>query len=109
MAKDGPTALERLINGILPENPVYRQLLGMCPTLAVTGNMKAAMTMSGARRLCMETTTRTADAVSSTTLTRLAGSKNVQPARPTSPRGPMIRGLGGRLGSGVSGDAARSG
>jgi len=48
MAKDGPTALERLINGILPENPVYRQLLGMCPTLAVTGNMKAAMTMSGA-------------------------------------------------------------
>ena len=48
MAKDGPTPLERFINGILPENPVYRQLLGMCPTLAVTGNMKAAMTMSGA-------------------------------------------------------------
>ncbi|MHC4982825.1 MAG: electron transport complex subunit RsxE [Planctomycetota bacterium] len=48
MAKEGPTSLERFINGILPENPVYRQLLGMCPTLAVTGNMKAAMTMSGA-------------------------------------------------------------
>jgi len=48
MAKDGPAPLERFINGILPENPVYRQLLGMCPTLAVTGNMKAAMTMSGA-------------------------------------------------------------
>ncbi len=48
MAKDGPTPTERFINGILPENPVYRQLLGMCPTLAVTGNMKAAMTMSGA-------------------------------------------------------------
>ena len=48
MAKDGPTALERFLNGILPENPVYRQLLGMCPTLAVTGNMKAAMTMAGA-------------------------------------------------------------
>ena len=48
MAKDGPTPLERFLQGILPENPVYRQLLGMCPTLAVTGNMKAAMTMSGA-------------------------------------------------------------
>jgi len=48
MASEGPTALERLINGILPENPVYRQLLGMCPTLAVTGGMKPAMTMAGA-------------------------------------------------------------
>jgi electron transport complex protein RnfE len=48
MANDGPTPLERFINGILPENPVYRQVLGMCPTLAVTGNMKAAMTMSAA-------------------------------------------------------------
>jgi len=48
MAKDGPTATERFLLGILPENPVYRQLLGMCPTLAVTGNMKAAMTMSAA-------------------------------------------------------------
>jgi Na+-translocating ferredoxin:NAD+ oxidoreductase subunit E len=45
---DGPTPLERFIHGVLPENPVYRQLLGMCPTLAVTGNMKAAMTMSAA-------------------------------------------------------------
>jgi len=48
MAKDEPTPLERFIRGILPENPVYRQLLGMCPTLAVTASMKAAMTMSGA-------------------------------------------------------------
>ncbi|UCH33155.1 MAG: electron transport complex subunit RsxE [Armatimonadota bacterium] len=48
MAQDGPTALERFINGILPENPVYRQLLGMCPTLAVTNGMKPAMTMAGA-------------------------------------------------------------
>jgi electron transport complex protein RnfE len=48
MSKDGPTPLERLINGILPENPVYRQLLGMCPTLAVTNGMRAAMTMAGA-------------------------------------------------------------
>jgi len=46
MANDGPTPLERFISGILPENPVYRQLLGMCPTLAVTTNMKAAMTMA---------------------------------------------------------------
>ena len=48
MANDGPTPMERFLSGILPENPVYRQLLGMCPTLAVTGNMKAAMTMSAA-------------------------------------------------------------
>lgn len=44
----GPTALERLIRGVLPENPVYRQLLGLCPTLAVTNGMKGAMTMAGA-------------------------------------------------------------
>ena len=47
-AADGPTPLERLINGILPENPTYRQLLGMCPTLAVTGAMKPALTMVAA-------------------------------------------------------------
>ena len=45
---DQPTPLERFLNGILPENPVYRQLLGMCPTLAVTNGMKPAMTMVGA-------------------------------------------------------------
>lgn len=45
---DGPTPMERFLQGILPENPVYRQLLGLCPTLAVTNNMKAAMTMAGA-------------------------------------------------------------
>jgi electron transport complex protein RnfE len=45
---DEPTALERFVNGILPENPVYRQLLGMCPTLAVTAAMKPAMTMVAA-------------------------------------------------------------
>lgn len=48
MNKNETTALERFINGILPENPVYRQLLGLCPTLAVTNGMKAAMTMAGA-------------------------------------------------------------
>jgi hypothetical protein len=40
MAASEPTAAERLIKGILPENPVYRQLLGMCPTQAVTNGMK---------------------------------------------------------------------
>jgi electron transport complex protein RnfE len=45
---DQPTASERFIQGILPENPIYRQLLGMCPTLAVTNGMKPAMTMVGA-------------------------------------------------------------
>ena len=43
-----PTAAERFVNGIIPENPVYRQLLGMCPTLAVTAAMKPAMTMVAA-------------------------------------------------------------
>ena len=36
---------ERFIRGILPENPTYRQLLGMCPTLAVTNTMAGALTM----------------------------------------------------------------
>jgi electron transport complex protein RnfE len=48
MAASQPTALERFINGVIPENPTYRQLLGMCPTLAVTGAMEPAMTMAGA-------------------------------------------------------------
>jgi len=48
MAIQEPTAVERFINGIIPENPVYRQLLGMCPTLAVTAAMKPAMTMVAA-------------------------------------------------------------
>jgi electron transport complex protein RnfE len=45
---DQPTATERFIQGILPENPVYRQLLGLCPTLAVTNSLMAAVTMAGA-------------------------------------------------------------
>ncbi|NLE37802.1 MAG: electron transport complex subunit RsxE [Pirellulaceae bacterium] len=48
MSNSQPTAQERFINGILPENPIYRQLLGMCPTLAVTGAMEPAITMAGA-------------------------------------------------------------
>ncbi len=42
----GPTPLERFLRGILPENPVYRQVLGTCPTLAVTNGMQAALTMA---------------------------------------------------------------
>ena len=48
MNADEPTAIERFVNGIVPENPVYRQLLGMCPTLAVTAAMKPAVTMVAA-------------------------------------------------------------
>jgi len=43
--REMPSAAERFIRGILPENPVYRQLLGMCPTLAVTGSLPKAVTM----------------------------------------------------------------
>ena len=43
---DQPTAAERFVQGILPENPVYRQLLGLCPTLAVTNGLQAAVTMA---------------------------------------------------------------
>ncbi len=45
---DQPTATERFVQGILPENPVYRQLLGLCSTLAVTNGLKPALTMAGA-------------------------------------------------------------
>lgn len=43
-----PTPTERFIQGILPENPTYRQLLGLCPTLAVTNGLKQAITMAAA-------------------------------------------------------------
>lgn len=43
-----PSAGERFLNGILPDNPVFRQLLGMCPTLAVTAGIATALTMSAA-------------------------------------------------------------
>jgi electron transport complex protein RnfE len=45
---DQPTSSERFIQGILPENPVYRQLLGLCPVLAVTSGLNTAITMAGA-------------------------------------------------------------
>ena len=45
---DLPTPGERFVQGILPENPVYRQLLGLCPTLAVTNGLQQALTMAAA-------------------------------------------------------------
>ncbi len=48
MPSPEPTALERFLNGIIPENPTLRQLLGMCPTLAVTNGVKPALTMAAA-------------------------------------------------------------
>ncbi|MEE4608715.1 MAG: electron transport complex subunit RsxE [Desulfobacteraceae bacterium] len=43
-----PSAGERFVRGLLPENPVYRQMLGLCATLAVTNNLKSAVTMGAA-------------------------------------------------------------
>ena len=40
-----PGSLQRFINGILPENPVLRLVLGICPTLAVTSSIEGAITM----------------------------------------------------------------
>ena len=45
---DLPTPFERFVQGILPENPVYRQLLGLCPLLAVSSGLKPALTMAAA-------------------------------------------------------------
>jgi electron transport complex protein RnfE len=50
---DLPTPTERFIQGILPENPVYRQLLGLCPTLAVTNGLEPALTMTAAVALVL--------------------------------------------------------
>jgi len=36
---------QRLLAGLWRENPVFRLLLGMCPTLAVTAAVKPALTM----------------------------------------------------------------
>ena len=37
--------LERLLNGIIKENPTFVGLLGMCPTLATTKSIEAALGM----------------------------------------------------------------
>ncbi len=41
-----PDAQERFVRGWFAENPIYVQLLGMCPTLAVTSTLPAAVTMA---------------------------------------------------------------
>lgn len=40
-----PGAAARFHAGILPQNPIFRQLLGMCPVLAVTNTTAGALTM----------------------------------------------------------------
>lgn len=42
-----PTIGDTFIAGLWRENPVFRLLLGMCPTLAVTAAVKPAITMGG--------------------------------------------------------------
>lgn len=42
------TNLEQFKSGILDNNPVLVQLLGMCPTLAVTNSLENALVMGGA-------------------------------------------------------------
>ena len=41
-----PEARARFVRGWFTENPTYVQLLGMCPTLAVTSTLPAAVTMA---------------------------------------------------------------
>jgi electron transport complex protein RnfE len=49
MANDGTIAIDKygesFLAGLWRENPVFRLLLGMCPTLAVTAAVKPALTM----------------------------------------------------------------
>ena len=44
----GPSASADLLRGIWKENPVLVQLLGMCPTLAVTNSVANSLTMAAA-------------------------------------------------------------
>ena len=43
----GTVYKDTLLAGLWRENPVFRLLLGMCPTLAVTAAVKPALTMGG--------------------------------------------------------------
>ncbi|MFH1372023.1 MAG: electron transport complex subunit RsxE [Planctomycetota bacterium] len=45
MAEQKYQIKDTLLRGIWTENPVFRLLLGMCPTLAVTAALKPAITM----------------------------------------------------------------
>jgi len=42
----GPTHREAFLNGIWKENPVFVQVLGMCPALAITNTVVNALAMS---------------------------------------------------------------
>lgn len=45
MAKDNKTAASVFFNGLIKENPTFVQLLGMCPTLAVTTSLQNGLGM----------------------------------------------------------------
>jgi len=47
-ANNQGAGLAQFVRGLWEESPVFRQLIGMCPTLAVTAQMKPALTMGGA-------------------------------------------------------------
>ena len=42
---EGPTTTDEFIKGLWKENPVFVQVLGMCPTLAVTNSAINALAM----------------------------------------------------------------
>ena len=48
MPKIKPDAYQEFIKGLWRENPVFVQVLGMCPTLAVTNSAENALVMAGA-------------------------------------------------------------
>lgn len=48
MAKTETTNLQQFKEGVLDNNPVLVQLLGMCPTLAVTNSLENALVMGAA-------------------------------------------------------------
>jgi H+/Na+-translocating ferredoxin:NAD+ oxidoreductase subunit E len=44
----GPEALSYFLRGLWQENAIFRQMLGMCPVLAVTAQLQPALTMGAA-------------------------------------------------------------
>ena len=46
--ESGAEVLTYFIRGLWEENSIFRQMLGMCPTLAVTGALQPALTMGAA-------------------------------------------------------------
>ena len=43
-----PESFSYFVRGLWEENAVFRQMLGMCPTLAVTAQLQPALTMGAA-------------------------------------------------------------